>query len=156
MALNPTATRRGIYGKLAGDTTLNNLLGTPAPDFAKSIYHQVAPDKANYPFVIFNRQAGTPSYAFTKPSALETDIWLVKAIDSDSEDADAGKQIFSADRAESIAARINALLTDAALSISGAKLLSIRRQSDVDYEETEDGVSYRHCGSLYRLVFELS
>jgi hypothetical protein len=31
-----TAVRRALYGKLAGDTTLNNLLGTPATNYSKS------------------------------------------------------------------------------------------------------------------------
>lgn len=137
-----TAARRALYGKLAGDTTLNNLLATPPAGYSKNIYHQEAPANAQYPLVIFNRQSGVPTESFGDPSALENDIWLVKAIDRST----------SADVAESIASRISVLLNDAALSISGSTLLYLRRQSDVEYLETADGVRYPHAGSLFRLI----
>jgi hypothetical protein len=137
-----TAVRRAIYGKLAGDTTLNALLGTPPTGYSKSIYHQEAPDGANYPFVVFQKQSGTPTEAMGVPSALENDIWLVKAIDRGS----------SSDTAEAAQARVQVLLNDASLSISGSTLLYLRRQSDVEYPEVDNGVRYSHAGALYRLV----
>ena len=136
------ATRRAIYGKLAGDTTLNNLLGTPASGYTKSIYHQQAPSAAAFPYVIFQKQAGTPTEAFGDPSALDTEVWLIKAVDRST----------SADAAETISARIAALLNDQTLSISGTTWQYMRRQSDVDYPEEIDGVQYVHAGSLFRLV----
>lgn len=139
-----TAVRRALYGRLASDTTLNNLLATPATGFSKAIYHQQAPANASFPFVIFNRQSGVPTEAMADPSALDTDIWLVKAVDRNT----------SADTAESISARVQTLLNDATLSISGATHLYLRRQSDVEYAEEANGVSYKHSGSLYRLVYE--
>ena len=137
-----TPVRRAIYGKLSGDGTLNALLGTPPSGYAKSIYHQQAPGGANFPFVVFNKQAGTPTEAMGDPSALETDVWLIKGVDRGS----------SSDNAEAIAARITTLLNDATLSISGASLLYLRRQSDVEYPEEVDGVFYKHAGSLFRLI----
>lgn len=137
-----TATRRAIYGKLAGDTTLNNLLASPPSGWSKSIYHQIAPERASFPFIVINKQSGVPSEAFGDPSAYESDLWLVKVVDRSG----------SADTAESAAARITALLNDASLSISGASLLYLRRQSDVEYAEDIDGVVHRHVGSIFRLV----
>jgi hypothetical protein len=138
-----TPIRRAIYGRLAGDTTLNGMLGSPAPNYAKSIYHQKAPDGAAFPFVVFSKSAGNPTEAFSDPSALETDIWLVKGVDRSN----------STDTAEAIQARLQALLNDASLSIAGGvTLLYLRRTSDVEYDETEDGVEYKHAGGLYRLV----
>lgn len=137
-----TAVRRALYGKLSGDTTLNNILATPPPGWSKSIYYQVAPEAAPFPFVTINKQSAIPTEAFGDPSALENNIWLIKVIDRDS----------SADDAEAAAERIIALLNDTSLSISGASLLYLRRQSDVDYSEVSDGVTYRHAGSLFRLV----
>jgi hypothetical protein len=139
-----TPVRRAIYGNLAGDSTLNNLLGTPAPGRAKSIYYQQALQGAHFPFVIMSKQSGFPTEAFGDPSAMENDVWLVKGIGRDSDDG--------IDTVESIAARIIALLNDTALSISGATLLYLRRESDVEYPEVEEGVLYRHAGSLFRLV----
>lgn len=137
-----TATRRALYGKLAGDTTLNNLLGAPVTGYSKSIYYQQAPAGAAYPYIVFNKQAGNPTEAFGQPSAFENDVWLVKAIDQDA----------TADDAEAIQARVMALLNDTTLSISGKTLCYLRRQSDVEYVEVDEGTAYRHAGSLYRLV----
>jgi hypothetical protein len=138
-----TATRRALYGRLSGDTTLTNLLGAPATGYTKGIYHQVAPSGAAFPFVIFSKSSGVPTEAFHDPSALDTDVWLVKAVDKGN----------TADTAEAIADRLVTLLNDAPLSISGGKtLLALRRQSDVEYAETESGVTYHHVGSLFRLT----
>jgi hypothetical protein len=139
-----TAVRRALYGRLAGDTTLNNLLGTPASGYSKAIYHNTAPAGANFPYLVFNKQSGVPTEAFTDPSALDTDIWQVKAVDKDT----------SATDAEAANERIQTLLNDATLSISGGTLLYLRRQSDVEFEELTDGVRYQHVGSLYRLVWQ--
>jgi hypothetical protein len=139
-----TAIRRALYGRLSSDTTLNNLLATPAAGYSKAIYHQQAPDNAAFPFVVFNKQSGTPTEAFQDPSAYDTDIWLVKAVDKNT----------SADNAEAIATRLRDLLNDGTLSISGGTLMYLRRQSDVQYPEVTDGETYSHCGSLYRLVWQ--
>jgi len=137
-----TPVRRAIYGKLAGDTTLNTILGTPPTGYSKSIYHQQAPAGAQFPYILFQKQAGNPTEAFGDPSAIDTDVWLVKAVDRNT----------SADPAEAAQARIIVLLNDATLSISGSVLLYLRRQSDVEYPEEIDGVQYKHAGSLFRLV----
>jgi hypothetical protein len=138
-----TAIRRSLYGKLSGDTTLTNLLGTAASGYSKSIYHAQAPGNAAFPFVVFSKSSGVPTEAFGVPSVMDNDIWLVKGVDRGS----------SADTAESIQARIAVLLNDASLSISGGTLLYLRRQSDVEYPQVDDGVQYHHAGSLYRLVY---
>lgn len=137
-----TATRRALYGRLAGDTTLNNLLGTPASGYSKAIYHQQAPQGAAFPFVVFSKSSGQPTEAFGDPDAMDTDVWLIKAVDRNT----------SADAAEAAAERVKVLLNDATLSISGATLLYLRRQSDVEYAEVNEGVQYAHVGSLYRLT----
>lgn len=136
--------RRAIYGKLAGDTALVSLLGTPAPGYAKPIYYQVAPAGAGFPYVILNKQSGIPSYAL-KQKAYDTDVWLIKAIDRSD----------TADVADAIATRLDVLLTDATISISGKTELYLRREdSDIDYAEISDGVTYRHAGSNFRLIYE--
>ena len=139
-----TPVRRALYGRLASDTTLNNLLGTPPTGYSKSIYHQQAPAGAAYPLIVINKQSGTPTEAFTDPSALETDVWMVKAVDRSN----------SADTAEAAAARVITLLNDAALSISGSTTLYLRRQSDVEFPEVTDGITYKHVGALFRLIFD--
>jgi hypothetical protein len=137
-----TPIRRALYGKLAGDTTLNNLLATPPANYGKSIYHEEAPAGAAYPFVVFFKQAGTPTEAFGDPDAFDTDVWLIKGVD----------KAASADTVEAIQARLQALLNDATLSISGAELQYLRRESDVQFSEIRDAVRYRHAGAQYRLI----
>lgn len=137
------AVRRAIYGKLSGDTTLTNLLGTAAPGYTKSIYYQQAPEKAGFPYVVFSKQSSTPRYALGA-RLYDNDLWLIKAVDRRD----------TADGADAIASRLDALLTDASLSISGKTQLYLRRESDVDYPENSDGVVYHHAGSLFRLITE--
>lgn len=136
--------RRAIFGKLAGDTTLTGMLGAPPAGKSQSIYYQQAPENATYPFVVINKQAGTPTDTFHTPGAYETDVWLVKGVDRAS----------SADTVEGVQARLIALLNDANLSISGRSLMALRRQSDVDYLENVDGETYLHAGSLFRVVYQ--
>jgi hypothetical protein len=128
---------------MAGDTTLNNLLGTPPAGYSKSIYYERAPQGAAFPYVIFNKQAGTPRYAMGS-RAFDNDVWLIKGVDR-SETADA---------VDNIAARLDALLTDGSISIASRTQLYLRRESDLNFPETTDGVNYRHAGSLYRLLYE--
>jgi hypothetical protein len=118
------------------------MLATAPAGMAQNIFHDEAPDNAAFPFIVFSKSSGVPTEAFKDPSALETDVWLVKAVDRST----------TADTAEAISERIKVLLNDATLSISGAVCLYLRRQSDVEYPELVEGNSYRHCGSLYRLV----
>jgi hypothetical protein len=137
------APRRALYGKLAGDVTLNALLATPPPGRSKSIYYQRAPQGALFPYVILSKQAGTPRYALGD-RAFDNDVWLVKGVDRND----------TADTVDAISNRIDVLLTDASLSISGRTQLYLRRVSDVDYPETVDDQTYLHSGATYRFVYE--
>lgn len=135
------AVRRALYGKMSGDVTLTAMLASPPTGRSKSIYYQRAPQGADFPYVVFSKQSGTAIYGLTA-RAYDTEVWLVKAVDR-SEDSDV---------AENIASRLDALLTDGTLSISGRTQLYLRRESDVDYAEDSDGVTFHHAGSLFRLI----
>ena len=106
------AVRRALYGKMAGDTTLTNLLGDLPTGYTQNIYHQQAAKGAGYPYVIFNQQAATPVYAFLA-RAYDNDIWMVKAVDANPD----------SDPVNTIASRLDALLTDGTISISGRRQL---------------------------------
>ena len=136
------AIRRAIRGKLGADTTLTNLLGTPPTGVSQSIYHQSAPEGAAFPFVIFNKQAGTPRYALLN-LAMDDEVWLIKGVDQDA----------SADTVDAVSSRLDALLTDGSISISGKTKLYFRRESDVEYGEVIDGAMYKHSGAYFRLVY---
>jgi hypothetical protein len=139
------AVRRAIYGKLAGDTTLTNLLGTPPTGVSKSIYHENAAQGARFPYVIFFKASGVPRYAIGA-LAMDNETWTIKGVDKSG----------SADTADGIATRLDALLTDGTISISGKTQLYLRREDDVEYEEVIDGVRYKHSGARYRLVYQSS
>lgn len=136
-----TAVRRSLYGKLAGDTTLNALLGAAPTGYAHSIFYQEAPEGATFPFLVFSKSSGVPTWAF-KADAMDSEVWMVRATDRST----------SADAAEAIAARVDALLNDASLSISGRTLLYLRREGDIDFSEVTDGVKYAHSGATYRVI----
>lgn len=135
--------RRALYGALAGDTTLTGMLATAPSGYSKSIFFEVAPETATFPYLIFNQQSGTPTYAM-KANAFDNEIWLVKGVD----------QNMSADVVDNIASRLDALLTDGTLSISGKTQLYLRRMFDVNYMDVQDGVLYRHAGAEFRLVYQ--
>lgn len=135
--------RRALYGKMAGDSTLTNMLGTPPSGYAKSIYYQQAPQGAGFPYVIFSKSAGTPRYAIST-RAYDNDVWLIKGVDRN----------MTADPVDNIASRLDALLTDGSLSISGRTQLYLRRESDIDYPEIIDGIAYRHAGAYFRFVYQ--
>ncbi len=137
-----TAIRRALYGKLAADMTLTGYLAAAPDGMGQNIFHNQAPEDADYPMVVISKSSGVPTEAFHNPSILETDVWLIKGVDKNT----------TADKAEQIQARIAALLNDASLSISGGTASYLRRQSDVEYPEIVDGELFLHAGALFRLV----
>jgi hypothetical protein len=153
-----TATRRALYGKLTSDGTLLSQLGAAAPGYTQSIYYQSAPDTASFPLVVFSKQSGLPTEAFADPTALDTEVWLVKGVAHQGGDTPGQPPAKSAaDIAEAIGERIRTLMNDGALSIAGtatATQLYLRRQSDVDYAELSAGEIYAHSGSLFRLAYD--
>lgn len=148
------ASRRALYGKLSGDTTLTNMLATPpgepgslAAQYSKAIWYEIAQEGATFPYVILQQQAGTPRYALTTNGAapaFDNEVWTIKGVDKST----------SGDVADNIAVRIDALLTDGTISISGKTQLYLRRDTDLPpYAEVRDGVVYRHSGALFRLIY---
>ncbi len=135
------AIRRALYGKLAGDTTLNAMLGSPAPGWTKSIYYQVAPPQASFPYVILDKGASTPTYTLAD-NAIDTDVWTVKGVDRNTD----------TDPVDNIQSRVDALLTDGTISISGKTQLYLRRDGDYDFAESTGGVTYHHAGADFRLI----
>jgi hypothetical protein len=139
------ATRRALYGKMAGDSALTTMLGTPATGYTQSIYHQDAPKGAGFPFIAFNLQAGSFTHAMQGGASIyEDDLWLIKGVD----------RAPSADIVDGIASRLEALLSDGLLTISGRTQMWLRPQQPIEYSEVTDGEMYRHSGRLFRLVHQ--
>ena len=74
---------------------------------------------------------------------MDDEVWLVKGVDQDA----------SADTVDAVSSRLDALLTDGSISISGKTKLYFRRESDVEYGEVIDGAMYKHSGAYFRLVY---
>lgn len=161
-----TASRRALYGKMAGDGTLTGMLGPVASNYGQPIYYQTAPDTANFPMVVFSKQSGVPIWALAAgtptanptPVAFENEIWMIKGVAHQGGDQPvSGTPSSAADDAEAIAERLRVLLDDGILSISGVTnptWIYIRRESDIDYSELAAGETYAHCGSLFRLTYD--
>lgn len=130
--------RAALYTALADDAQLTGLLSAPS-----SIFHQVIPQTAKLPAVVFSRQAGTPWWQFAG-AHVQQDVWTFKGIGKGS----------SATRAEDIAARIDQLLTDASLIVGGESVMAIFRESEIDYLERDGADLFHHRGALYRLIRE--
>lgn len=132
------AIRQGLYEKL-NTASVTALL----TDGSAGIVHQTARSNSNFPLVIFHKQSGIAVKRFGG-NAFDDHLWLVKAVDR-------GPAGSSASRAEDIAKAVDDLLDFGSLSITGGTTLSLLRESDVDYVETEGDQIYRHHGALYRL-----
>lgn len=125
--------REAIFHALSTDAPLAGLVGT-------RIFHQRAPLSTAAPYVVFSRQAGTPSWTFKGPP-VQSDLWLVKAVDESG----------SASTAEDVAAAIDVALTDAALPMDDRTTLYARRASDVSYCAVNGVDTYFHEGAMYRI-----
>ena len=148
------AVRRALYGRMTGDSTLRNLVGAAPVGYNannKAIYSDVAPAESGTPFVVFFQTSSVPMGDTFGPrgAEVENDLWTIKAVSRDG----------SADEAEAVQARLDALLTDptGGLAISGvlaASTVYCRRESDVNYSEVQDGVTYFHRGCVFRLIWQ--
>ena len=132
-----TDLRKSIYQKLTTTSTVSSKLAT-----STSVYHGQAPPDAAYPFVIISKQSNRRTRAFAKSTAFEAETWLIKAVDRNS----------TSNRAESIIEAIQAALINGTLSVSGKTVEDIYPTGDVDYLETEGDQTFRHHGTLFRIV----
>jgi hypothetical protein len=131
--------RAAMWAALNGDASLTRLLATTS-----SIYHRRAPLAAGFPFILFAKQSGAPSWSFKGPP-LDSEVWIVQGID----------RAPSAATAEDISTQIDTVLTDPNLTLSDGTLMYCRRQSDVDFEEGSDpDALIHHVGGLYQVFID--
>lgn len=131
--------RTALFAKLNGDVTLTDMLAT-----STSIYHRRAPSNAQFPFIIIDKQSGSPTWTF-KGRPMSSELWQVKGVD----------RAESASKAEDIDRRIDVVLTDAAMQLSDGALMYIRRETDINYgEENDPDYVVHHIGASYRAVID--
>lgn len=104
------------------------------------VYRMQAPQGSVEPYVVFQEQAGVDSYTFNARDA-RTLVYLVKVVDASP----------SGLRAAQAAERVDFLLTDKPLTLSGLTNLRLRRESDVEFIENDNGKTYQHYGALFRV-----
>lgn len=133
MAADPV--RAALVARLLATPAVTGLLGAPG-----NIWHRVAPRAAVPPYVVLHRQAGTDIWSFAGPPA-EDELWTVKAICRGSSSAPA----------DELAKQITLALNDAPITVAGYALLQLRRESKIDYGETEGGDIWSHVGGIFRV-----
>ena|GEM_PF-3504161 len=129
-----------IYTKLKSDATLTGLLAAGTA----SVYNGMAPQGAEFPYVVFSRASDRDGYTLSSEAHIDL-IYTVKAVTK----TPAGSPTKAA--AGTIAARIKTVLNDSALTISGRIWLSTRRESAIDYTEPANSHIYVHHGGNYRI-----
>jgi hypothetical protein len=132
-----TAIRKALYQKLTTTSAVSNKLSAPS-----AVYHGQSPPDGAYPLVIISKQSNRYTRAFAKSTAFEAETWLIKAVDRNS----------TSNNAEAISEAIAAALTNGSLTVTGRTVEDIYPTGDVDYLETDGDVTYRHHGTLYRIV----
>jgi hypothetical protein len=132
-----TAIRQGLYQKLAATSAVTSKLATTT-----SIFHQQAPPNAAYPYIIFNKQAGTKRRAFSEPNAFKREVWMVKAIDRNT----------TSNLAESISEAVDAALDGGSITVTGKTLADLNHVGDIDYLEASGDQQYRHHGAQYAVT----
>lgn len=132
-----------IIATLVNDTTLRGYL----PD---GVYFDEAPPNATK-FVIVSLVDAVDEAVWKDAApfrAIEDALYLVKAVMLGKGGGDIG----------AAAARIDALLDDASLSITGYTLMAIARESRVRYTEVDDvdpTIRWQHRGGHYRIQVSL-
>ena len=128
-------------------TALNADMGTATGSLgdlgATAAYRMIAPQTASLPYVVFNQQAGTDSWTMADRSHRSL-IYQVQAVG----DGHSGSVVSAMND------RLDAVLNDKPLTLSGYTCKRIRRESDVEYVENTDGVLYHHIGGLFRVDVE--
>lgn len=115
-----------IYTKLSGDTGSGGLM-----TIVTGVFNRVAPEGQAFPYVVWQTVSGVDNYTLTKRAKSRFVIQL-KALDK----GDSGKVAGQA------MDRIDALLNDAALTVTGFSLLVIRREMNIQSVEVDEGVEY--------------
>lgn len=127
-----------VIAKLATDATLTTL----APG---GVFRDVSPQGVSTPFVIVSQSAHMDDYVM-RAAALEEVRYLVKAVHLST----------SGSTAQSVADRIQTLLQDAVLTITGYRSLLVQREERVAYVEVDDASDrrYQHRGGIYVVIAE--
>jgi hypothetical protein len=134
--VNDNAIKTALVSRLTGDSTLTTLLGGTA------VYDTLAPQNHALPYVVFQKQDGRREYTMGQ-RVWDTQLYVIKGV------TDGASGVLGG----SVAARIDSLLDDAPLTISGQTNHVLRHRRDIEYLEPLDGGNrVRHQGAIYEVV----
>ncbi|MDA8219189.1 MAG: DUF3168 domain-containing protein [Dehalococcoidales bacterium] len=94
-----------------------------------------------YPYIEFHPYAPAGDDYTLGGWASISSLYLVQAIDRSA----------SAERAQRLAERVHALLTDAALTVTGYALLVCRRRRAVELVEQVNDTAYQYVGGIFEI-----
>ena len=125
-----------LYTRLQGTAITSLLSGTTA------IYRNQAPEGATLPYIVFNKQSGSPENL--DANRVDNLLYYVRAYSGS-----------SAAQAGSIDARVDAALHLVPLTVSGWTNIWIARESNIDLASTEPSGRVIHsAGALYRIIVD--
>jgi hypothetical protein len=138
VSVSATAVPEAIFARLSTDSALGELLSAP-----EAIFPKVAPEGAEFPFVVFHQLPGVKEHGF-HASAAHNQLWFVGVVDRS---GDPGV-------AEAIDRRCEELLDKAELALDGAHLIGLFRESDLPGFEIDGGELVADAGGIYRVWWE--
>jgi hypothetical protein len=137
------ALKVGLYSKLTSDATLLGYLGTRS-DAAKSVYDKIADEDAVYPLLV---------YRFTDPGGQDDYTLSVRADVVYQLEVEAVAEGYDATAAEQAIERVDTLLTDGTVTVSGYTIMYIRRVASwEDFEVGNAGEVYQVAGARFRIM----
>lgn len=125
-----------IYGRLTVDATIAAACET-------RVYDSQAPEKVDFPFVVFNLQASSDHQGMGVNRVLTRPLYQVKVVSKGPPDDDA----------RDVADRIDEVIGKAVRQVLNGYLFSARREEILSLREKDQDSAqvYHHLGGLYRI-----
>lgn len=125
-----------LYSRLQGTAITSLLAGTT------SIYKNQAVEGATLPYIVFNKQSGSP--VNLDQNRVDNLLYYIRAYSGN-----------SAGQAGSIDARIDAALHLVPLTVSGWTNIWLAREASIEQASTEPSGKVIHsAGALYRIIVD--
>lgn len=138
-----SAAQTWMRSLLAADTSLIALLGTPVTGYTHSIYDSVAPQTADFPYLIMELvRPGLDHIKLQMATTVMTNLrFFVKAVFEDAKTA----------RANEAADKIAAALKEKEVNQNGYGM-NVFQIEPFSYPEDDGGKIFQHAGAIYEVI----
>lgn len=153
MSFEPLIISKWIYDTLSADNTLATLLaGAKAPNYQQGVYNEIAPEKdaisqkmPQLPYIVFNRAGSdiTDENALCGTRYYSIPVYRITAWDNKN-----GSISYA--RLKNIIDRVDTLLSNQSVDVSGIKFYCQRFDTDQPFEVGSDGRVDYGLTILYR------